>query len=494
MKATFIMLPLTLRSLLSSSSKVLFENIKRNDKLEVEYNADTIKVFEKLANKSYEKFKNININSDDTMMYFLCNTTEGKNNYISKIYSFSTDFFQTILDTIKTEYVIISFPSVTMLPFLKFLLENGKIVLAGGSYTNIHSLKELRQYMVDIGTPDKQLEKLMFHKGYLDFDTDLCEIFNSRKDYVSKVPKFIDNIWRCTDDFYNIKYKESIKNKIPLQKPMRISVLLNDNCFHKKCLFCTWKFLTNNNYIENFSVDELFEQTLIMSEIYNLKSVVIVDSYFLHTPKIKEYCIKLRENGFSIAIITGVLAFKDLKKIAFFNTCIDSMTIGLDSCVDEVLNIVNKPHRYNDIQVMIHNMSNYLNKKIEVRFSMMFDLPTRTNEDVFTNWRHLNELVDTLISNGMNIRINNYFLANFPKQTLITDTKYYREVKNYEFMNYRAGLSAVFNAVDKQANLNHDDLNKIIKPFVKINEDGNIIKSEFNYITSDTIKNIYRWG
>lgn len=304
---------------------------------------------------------------------FLCETIEDtmdiiENEEINYYLDFYKTYFQNI-DLKSSEIIMVSLagtyqmiPALTLCRFVKKMYPNIKIIVGGNPFTKIinrinDKWKVLFQKVFDyisVFEGEYLLPKLLRclrDNGNLS-DVQNC-IYMKKGEIIKNVSnsKIVDFEHGLLPDFDNFPLSEySFPERI-------LPYNVTRGCYWKRCTFCDHDF----GYADCFrmkSISKIINDLLSYKDKYNVKYVHFVDEAI--PPKVLEkLCNAMIEKKLEIKWFTCIKASKqytlELCRLMKRAGCM-FVSIGIESCSQEVLNNMDKGIDLEDIEVTLSNM------------------------------------------------------------------------------------------------------------------------------------------
>ena len=179
-------------------------------------------------------------------------------------------------------------------------------------------------------------------------DSEISEIeFLPRDNFISKIKnnhnifipdqeiKILKKIFIEDDVILNQKYRTPFGSfeKIVLENEPTLRMIMTGRC-NLNCEFCVYKKENFNSSevksdeLVDFSYsDELIEMYEIMRTKYNYTTIHLTGGEPTMCNDLKNICIKLKEHGFKINIITNLINLKKVEEL-YENECIDELTFS----------------------------------------------------------------------------------------------------------------------------------------------------------------------
>ena len=232
-------------------------------------------------------------------------------------------------------------------------------------------------------------------------------------------------------DFSWVNWKDYTYKSIP--------VALSYGCVNS-CLFCA-----ERNLLYKFRALSQKRVKEVLNKLVNENGITKFDFHDSLINPSEERVLKLGETISSLESDISWSAFVSLKttsgKMAksMSKSGCKSITVGVESSVDRVLEFVNKPHRNSDFVLLSH----FQNKGIKINTSWILGFPTQTKyeiiDDINASWRLLKEELIHSCAFSYGISINQYnvdaFTENIELESVnpgyIQKTDMYSRIANY---------------------------------------------------------------
>ena len=465
MELTYMLSPTSPYVMHTQASNILSDNLQRDNRIDVDFNLGILTLQMEITK---QKDRIINEMGNSPVEKFLKKSTP---NFLKLLGgAIASGNFDIILKTIKTEIVLVTCWNIYSIPFIKFMLNNGKRVVMGGSFCNSYDIDFIRT-IVDS-------ENLIIVSGYVETNTDLYKIILDWKD--TKIPNTdCINMWTAKNDY--IKKHLKILSNVRRSDNTYYSITFNNNCWYNKCKFCKIREEKVPDFICAIEAERLYENIIENLNTYNTRKLLINDNYFLFTDKNKYVMRNLRKNGIIIYVLSGILSFNSKEYLKNINEYVDEVGMGLECANDFSLSYVNKGYTWEDIKRSIENMNRYLSKDKDIRYLSITDLVCKDKENIIENYRNLVVMKDMLNGYGFeNINFSFTPLQIFPSVGIAEETPFLK-VKDTE---NPSGMWYVYNYL-KQFGLNIDVPKDLMMPFERYDINGNLLLSDFEYIGNE---------
>jgi len=483
MDITFLTFPTNRLSMNSIAYRILKENLILNKKFNIKQNLNYFQKYTDIFENEYKIFQHKTTDYSTNTIKYLANSPYGKSYLVSRLIPASETYSKIIYDDIKTENVIISMPSIYTLPYIKFLLTKNLKILLGGHFNFSYSFEQIRSFLTEMGSTEKELNNLIIFKGYLGLETDLHEIIINNKDYISYESDY-KHSW---ENLSTLTY-ETIDEPFQIGSTNCLYVVFYSGCKYGKCAYCVWKNSTYTNFAEFISVEEMCNNIKSMCEKVNTKRIKFYDGDVKYDKKIEQFCKIMRNDGYEILFISSIFNLKSATNIKFYNECSDYLVLGIDTTDDYSLKIMNKMQKYADILDTKNKMILSLRKDIKIVFIVLIDAPMRNKQSIIDNYYKILNIKNDFFKNGFSdIQFNIFFMTNFPDIPLMNNNHYKLGVNE----EYQVGNSNLCSILSKQNNLDYTNINKIMKPLLRVDENNNLLKSDFEYLDYNLIKELF---
>jgi hypothetical protein len=460
------------------TSNILSENLKRDYRINPSFNLSILSLTIEINRENERILESID-DPKNSIEVFCKNSPSNLARILGAIESVKTGFFEKILPSIKTEIVLVTCWNIYSVPFIKFLLSNGKRVVMGGSFCNSYETDFIRSLV-------GENENLIIVKGFVDIETDIYKIITDWKDVDIKLNNF-SSMWVATEDHMK-KYINLIHKCRNIQSAY-YSITFNNNCWYNKCKFCKLRDKTLPDFIQDADEDLLYENILRNLQEYKTKNLLINDNYFIFNKKNKKIFSKLRKDGISIYILSGIKSFNSKEYLKNFNEYVDEVGIGLESTTDFSLDYIIKGYGWEDIKESISNMSKYLDRDKKIRYLYIIDLVSRDKKDILERYQNMVTMKETLNGHGFNkIEFSPTPLQIFPEVGMIKNDKYINIKDNYS--NSSSGMWHIYNYFKNNFDVEINVPLNLMMPFERFDINGNLLYSDFEYIDVDIMNKL----
>ena len=481
MKVTYMLSPTTPYVTHTQASNILSENLKRDQRIDPSFNMSILSLTMKILNEKNKVVERI----EDGPLKYLCSKPQFTTNFLrilGGLYSNSNEFFRSVISTIKTDLVLITCWTIHSIPLIVFLLNNGKRVVMGGSLCNSYPIDVIRSLLKEAGTTS--LKNIIIVKGYVGVQTDLYKIITDWKDIEIPEHDYTD-MWCGSGDY--IKKYLNLLTKCRDTDNTYYSATFNNNCWYNKCKFCKLREKNQPNFIREIDIDALYENIVENLITYRAKILLVNDNYFTFSEKNKAILKRLRKSGYKIKVLSGIISFMSESYLNDINHYVDEVGVGLESTSDFSLDYIIKGYKWSDIKLSVENMKKYLDRDKVIRYLVIVDLVTKNQNDIVQNYKNMAVMKNRLIEYGFEkIQFSLTPLQIFPSVGIAENTKYLK-MKSSKSVS---GMWYVYNRLRKagvEVNLSE----KLMMPFERYDTDGNLLLSDFEYISNDLIKNLF---
>lgn len=428
-----------------SSSRILTSNIENDSNLRFFYSNSIL--------NTNIKFKN-DIKDD---------YLKRRNQYVFNAFVMNNkELRKMIVDSLKTEIVLLSSFSIDVLHIVKDLLNNNKKVVLGGSFCFVYSHNVIRKTLYQMGS--KNLDNLIVVKGYVDKTTDLYRIIKNWKDCEIKNNK-IWTIYECQDD-YLLNYVKILKS-LGINPGLNFS--LNQSCPYQKCRYCNHKYLPDIKFFKDNNI--VVNHIKNMVEKYKAKNLFITDSYCIFNDDVKYIMEKIKNNN--ISIFTGIHQLQNKSTILNINKYISKIFVGMESTINFTLSYIRKGYDFDDIQKAIENIFQYMSRDVEIYFNVIMDLPMYDLSQAVLNFERLKRIKENFTREGFSeFHLNPHGLTIDHTSDMI-DCRFLKIDENP-----KNGEKYMINNIDDYPFLPND----IDIGFTRYDYRGNHIPSDFNLI------------
>ncbi|HKI49150.1 MAG TPA: hypothetical protein VKA69_07465, partial [Desulfobacteria bacterium] len=410
MKVAYVYPPL-FKPFYPMATRIMTENLLRDKNFEVQFSSIPVKTY--TSNKDKELYDGIMEKATSRFSSNVISFLEQKYMVYNVFYVFmARGYYDAFIEeSFEAEHIIFTCINFCDLLIARNLLEDGKKVVLGGPLVNIGLSPDFfRQFLFHMGVEKSTLRNnLIIIAGNVDLTTDLYRIIKNWKD--GKITgNDYSTVYECRRDFLTPYYQG--KSSIP------VHLGFNNWCWYGKCKFCTYKELPRMDFLKNLETRSAVNAIHETMQGFNSEHIRFIDSYYRpHSPAVQEILKEISQ--YHITIFTGITLLKDKQYIEFVNKYVNCLLIGLESTSDFSLKSVAKGYRYQDIELAVENMIQYLDRDIFLEISVILDLPYRDADDVRDNYRRIAALKDRLDGAGFRVAVHMNILSVFPNLELL---------------------------------------------------------------------------
>lgn len=255
--------------------------------------------------------------------------------------TFHYHFCNEIIKSIETDIVLLTLGNPWEILFAGYLLNAGKKVVAGGSYTKTYTLKELRQILYNNGA--RNLDNIIIIRPYINKN---FNIYNAIKNWsdIDYINYDCTTIYDTDDDFY-LEYYHTFKlHGVSFN---RVAHMLTTTCNWNKCEFCKFGTDCSHDFIKKETMlDTINNSNSILSK-YKCNVLNIMDPEFYFTKKNQMFLDMFRENSnHKISFFTSIRLLKDDRYFDMifnkYKDVINSVVIGIETLDESALKLINK--------------------------------------------------------------------------------------------------------------------------------------------------------
>lgn len=413
------------------------------------------------------------------------------------IHTFSTsndDIIDSYINKIKTDTVLISACTVYDCNFIKRVVNAGFRVVLGGIMVNIYGIDTTRQMLKTIGTDENKLKtNLIIIQGNLDANVPLYDIILKWKDYIITENDY-STLWDCTEDY--LKPFVYFLDKVFPNDVRQIMMLFTNKCWYGKCKFCMMGKMSPMNTLNELTEKDdvkIVEAVLKSVKTLKTKRFNLVDPYFVPTKKSLRIIGKIREAvpDIKIMVYASIKSLLDDKNIDMYCEYFDFIKVGLESCSDYSLSVIEKQHRYKDVLDLVDKF-NHFDKTMEFQWLLLEDIPQTDVDEVKENYRRIVEFKQACIEyfDYSQVILNPYL--TFPGLKLNTSTGQLRVAETEVEKENVIGMRKVTNFLEKALGFPFNISEKIMPSMVRYDLKGNLMPSDFDIISPDIISYITR--
>jgi hypothetical protein len=490
MKVSFTLGPSQEIRINQIASRILTENLKRNENFDVEFLNFTITTNFHLNKdmKKYYDFGNKSLEVCGTAWHNILKVALGHYHY--------TDL---LLKELKTEYLFYSC-SLTMLEFelIAEVINNDTKVIIGGPLINNYSFEDIRNIISGKVDDKEKMKNLLIIKGYVDLTTDLYEIVKRWEDYIITENDF-STFWDCEDDYIvdKIKNIKKFKDHIDLSFldnyfPSPYSVFILDNfCYWGKCKFCYYSLFDRIDFTKGASIEKISNNIIRSTKKHKNDYVFFANDYFSFNDKYEKIMQNLIDNDIKIVIFTGIKSLQNIDYIKKINKYVAAVKIGIESFSDFSLDYIKKGYDYEDIKNALFLIKKHMKKNVFFLANLIIDLPIDSRENIITNYERANEFKKEMREAGFDINYSAKLLVvnNQTKEDFI-DNKY---IMVNDGDNNISGRYLLFNYFKKMGIVKNDLYKDMMIPLKRYDKNGNVLPSDFDVIPYDLAEKVFRW-
>jgi len=470
-KVTFSVAPRINLSFVNFASQIMTTNLLRNKNLQVLF--DYIVPVE---NELYEKNKN-----DIHKLYGLEHKNMKTKFFLHTRELIPGMYKKHINEAINSEYVIVSLANLSGGVFyVKNLLECGKKVIIGGAAVNFVTPNSFRDVLISKMNTDKDLvmNNLIIVRGYADLYTNFYEIIKNWKDV--EIPNDSVNfisMYECDDNYLAPYYNEL----------SFILTFLYIGCQWRKCKFC-WMSIKNNIYKKNLDLSKIItKQHLkkyfeICKKLYpKTNQLYIGDNYISKhmIDFIKEVDVSEFQRVIAITGIRQLLDEEYCNKLFTINKKM-LMVVGFDFINEFSLKFMNKGYEIKDIFKAIDNIKKYqkkYNTDLIIKGNRILDSPMDFYYRHLEEIENFNKIKESFENTDIEYIDCAYSQMIYPGSYLDNvESKYYKKVEDHRNPNTSGNIHILLSMLNGNYKL-LDELKYFVKPFVRYDENGKIIKS-----------------
>jgi hypothetical protein len=258
-------------------------------------------------------------------------------------------------------------------------------------------------------------------------------------------------------------------------------------CWYNRCKFC--KGGGKLNFINNVDVSLLYENISTNLREWQTNLLVINDNYLLFNDKNKELFKRLRQDGIIIAIITGILKINTQQYLEDINEYADEVGVGLESTTDFTLDYINKGYKWKDIQDTMKMLNKHLDRDKRIMWFYIIDLISKDQKDIIQKYENLLKIKNKLASYGFErVDFSSNLLQLFPDVGLIKNTNHLK--MKSESISSVSGMWYFYNYLKNNFNMDIKVSPKIMIPYERYDIEGNLLKSDFEYIDTDSMEQL----
>jgi len=501
MKVTYIYPPL-FKPFYPMATRIITENLLRNDKLEVAFSDMPVRPFD--SHIDTDLYARILSRAASQCSPNVISFLEQKYMVNNIFYVFMAQgyFDPYILTDTDTEINILTCLNFCDLLILKHFLERGKKVVLGGPLINIGlSAGFIRGFMKRMGVDPSRLAKnLIIVSGNVDLGTDLYRIISDWKD-AAIVENDYGTVYDCQRDFLHDLYTGG--NKAP------VHLGFNNHCWYGKCKFCTYRGLPKMDFLEGQEVNRVADSIRHLTDGFGSDQIRFIDSYFISgSTRVQQILEQIKD--YHITIYTGITLLKKKDYIAFLNRYVNCLLIGLESTSDFSLGQVDKGYTVETIDQAVDNIIRYMSRDIFLEISLILDLPAKDADDVRANYQRIARIKRRLADAGFRVAFHMNILSVFPNlELLYTDAGLLRPSTDPSDMDHATGKNYIIHVLrqcgmdralklpsnciirDKDAphNLTYGYISSDV-PVLRSDVNGHVLPSDLELMDEDVMKEI----
>lgn len=479
------------------ATRILTENILRDDRLDLKSNYSALECYKKYDDQSYASEGMI----DHPMHYTTSMWKESLRLYLSSYY-----FPEKFVDSIKTDIVLMSCNSNFYdYPFIVELLNRGiKVVLGGTNFMFWRTPEFVTNLLLDMGVKEKYIKNFIIVEGLVDLTTDLYKIIKEWK-HCKITENDFSTVWDCEIDYFQFILNSvcsilnlDMKSDKVSENYNNVIFLTNNLCWWGKCAFCGFTLQPEMDFNRNASPEKIASNIINTMKRFKSNRIYFCNDYFIFSKKHKNMLEIINANGdYRINCFTGIqmLNREDyLENINRYN--FKYLKVGLEAGTDFALNRLNKGYTVSKVDETISKMKRILDKDVEVTFNSIVDSPQTSKGQIIENYNNIirwrNELRDAGIKS--NVVANSFAIIDGINEDRCVDNNYIRlcgidEAESGRIKIFRE-LRKVFGEVIDLKSYDH------YMPFNRYDKDGKMLLSDIEILPIDTIKNLYytQWG
>ena len=474
-------------------TRILTQNLLRNDKLDVSFNLSPVAMM-------LDVFKEMkNLEKDPEMFSrFKYATRLWQNEAETMLVTIS--HIDDFLETIKSEYFLYTM-GIGMFDLLviKRALERGLKVVAGGGYALSIPFDRTRFFLKDMGCSDSQLKNLILVKGFVDLTTDIHQIIKGGQDYVITENDFT-TFWDCQTDYFNpylnVADKIWAEAGVPIIRNdpstrwhfSYVAFTFSSKCWWNRCKFCLY---TNEdiclNLLRNIEPEVVAEKMLETMKLHKSNAIYLSDNYFLFNHRNEKVLEILKNNGMKIGIYTGITKLKEKEYVEKLNKYISYVNIGLESASSFTLDYVDKGYKQEDVYSAFTNIMQNGSTDVTYLANVIFDLPYYDRADFNSHAGTLLTIYDRMKSKGFHYGYNARLLAipvslkhnlvdnHFIKESDIDDPNEFGRTIIWKYLTQKYGFDIT-------------NFRNFGVPFKRYDTNGKILEPDIQMLSEDESK------
>jgi hypothetical protein len=450
-----------------TASRVMTSNLLNNKNIEVSFPKACLNVDYKFYKYMEENFEDIKktapFNLRISMHPWLIFTSK---------YILTEEYRKTVLEHFKEEVIILTVTHLLDLITVKYLLEDNRKVVIGGSTIILFGIEYIR-YMLQLMGATK-LHNLLVIRGYVDLHTDLYPLIKKWEDCEIHMTDQ-QSLWDCRDDFV---YEQSHLSNLIYKRDKycnRFSYLtsiLTLECWWGKCMYCSYRDLPVFDF--RSSTDIMTEALIDVLTKAGDTSLRFTDSYF----EFDDQNIALLENlkDYDVRVVGGIHRMKDPEYVKQFNKYSQMISLGLESVDGDCLQRVKKGINEKMIWAMVNNLIEYVDRDKDIVFCMIADLPFKNEDHVRYNYDTAYHLKRKLEDNGFNNVYYNFSLLQIDETNR---ERMFSLPQIREPVDFISGRYKFFEYIT-----DHDPIymTKVFMPFSRYDDKGNLMLSDYDII------------
>ena len=468
LKVTFSIAPRTDLSYVNFAAQIVSTNLLRNNRLDVVFDYILPIENELYQDKRENIFRYYKLDIDEShfKIPFL---------YLKELLpGFYREYIKTTIDS---EYVIVSLANLSGgSEYIKALLEAGKKVVVGGAAINVVTSDLFRKVLVEDMQVDPRLvyDNMIIIHGYVDLYFDFYETIRSWQDVDIPIKdvnffSFYETDFNPLAPFYN--------------EDTYLTIFLFIGCQWRKCKHC-WMSIPNYVYKKNINICKQLNVSLIRKyfdickQLYpKVNQLYVADNYIAESEI--NFLKEVDVSQFDLLhILTGV---KELLKENYTDKLFQlnknmHFLLGFDFLNEFSLKFMNKGYTIKDIFSCIDMMENKQQKystDLIVKGTIINDAPMDYKWREKEEDENLEKIINQISQFGIynDLRYNQLI---YPGSYLDVHTsKYYKKTISHLEADTSGGIAQLIDFLNGYRNL--AALKYYTKPFIRYDEDGNII-------------------
>ena len=464
----------------SFGSRILTENLTRDDRLETTFNMATI-----LNEIKAEKFLRDEVGPQidklrpDISKVYGIGIKSAASVYAS--YKYSAD----IPDSVKCDTVLYSSNNgVFDFPTIMSLLNAGIRVVMGGPTAMMTGPKQVREQLLQYGA--KNLHNLIIVSGFVDLTTDLYNIVRNWKDTTIDSNDF-STIWECDKDFVQ-PYTNLFKRIRKHTRQFTVATIFKSGCWWGKCTFCTYGNIPIHSFVDNSSPETVAQNIISSCRLHETDRLFVADDYFLFTEFNEEVFKILTEHDIKIEIYSGIHLLRNPVYVKKIDKYIDSISLGIESFDNFSLKYINKGYTLKDINNALNNVIEYCSD-LQVVMMLMMDLPIRSSSAIIHNYELIKEAREKLENNGLRVYMLPKLLeVNWNLRKTFLDNKYLRLADRQS--KHISGRYVIWKALEELGIVDSDLYQDRTTPLERYDMSGNVLESDLFTISNDVFNGL----